>query len=78
MKLHELTPEKVGLAPVEPPPPDIKGPKAIDPLNPTQEQALAALKSAYKVLVGTAPFDRKALANRLITPAILYVENSTK
>jgi hypothetical protein len=73
MKLHELTPEALGMQAPEPPAPDIKVPR-IDPHNPTREQALAALRSAYKQMVRGKVLNMKALANTALAPAILYLE----
>jgi hypothetical protein len=75
IKLHDLTPEKVGIQPPPPKPLDIKTPAPFDPRNPTRDQALAALRSAYKVLVKGSPASPAVLANRLIAPAILYLES---
>jgi hypothetical protein len=78
-KLHELTVERLAeLAkiPLPPPPtPDIRV-SAPDPHNPTREQALRALQSVYRQLLSGKPLlNPKGIANRMIAPAILYLES---
>jgi hypothetical protein len=80
-KLHELTAERlaelVKLQLPKSPPPDIKV-SAPDPHNPTRDQALLALRSVYRQLLSGKPIlNPKGVANRMVAPAILYLESLT-
>ena len=79
IKRHELTAERlaelVKLQLPAPKAPDIRT-QAPDPNNPTREQAIQALKSVYRQLVSGKPLlNPKGVANRMVSPAILYLES---